>query len=116
MFPEGKIRTAETSLLNGGSFKPSVTRLARLANVPIIPCVMLATGAYSRATAWLPIKRIRYAINFGRPLDVDRDGDDGAACADAAIRLKQVYEALYDELRQASGLTVKDSPWRSSAG
>jgi len=113
MFPEGKIRTAETSLLNGGGFKPSVTRLARLAGVPILPCVMLSTGVYSQAAAWLPIKRTQYAINFGRAIDVDRNGDDGAACVKAADCLKQAYDALYIELKRASGLSVADSPWRS---
>lgn len=114
MFPEGNIRTPEKSLLNGHSFKPSVIRLARLANVPIIPCVMLATGAYSRARAWLPMKRTRYAINFGEAIEVDPEGDDAAACASAFAKLERAYAVLYAQLRAASGLTVADSPWRRS--
>jgi 1-acyl-sn-glycerol-3-phosphate acyltransferase len=114
MFPEGNIRTPEKSLLNGHPFKPSVIRLARLANVPIIPCVMLATGAYSRASAWLPIKRTRYAINFGEAIEVDPAGDNAAACASAFSKLERAYSLLYSQLRSASGLTVADSPWRRS--
>lgn len=113
MFPEGAIRTAATSLLAGGAFKKSVIRLARRADVPIIPCVVLGTGAYGRSSGWLPIKRVRYGINFGRALRVSVDGDEGATCADAVGRLKQAYEGLYAELRGASGLSVGDSPWRS---
>jgi 1-acyl-sn-glycerol-3-phosphate acyltransferase len=112
MFPEGSIRTPEKSLLNGHPFKPSVVRLARLANVPIIPCVMLGTGAYSRASAWLPIKRTRYAINFGEAIEVDPQADDAEACARAFSKLERTYSVLYAQLRAASGLTVADSPWR----
>jgi 1-acyl-sn-glycerol-3-phosphate acyltransferase len=113
MFPEGRIRSAADSLLAGGSFKPSVARLARIAGVPIIPCVMLGTGIYSRSTAWLPLRRTRYAINFGEPLYVEPKGDEAAACSAAAERLKQTYDTLYAELKAASGLTVADFPWRS---
>jgi 1-acyl-sn-glycerol-3-phosphate acyltransferase len=108
LFPEGHIRTAATSLLAGGSFKPSVARLARLANVPIIPCVVLATGAFSRPTAWLPLKRTRYAVGFGEPISVAREEDEPRAIE----QLKSAYTALYAEISAASGLTLNDSPWR----
>jgi 1-acyl-sn-glycerol-3-phosphate acyltransferase len=118
MFPEGQIRRAEDSVLNGGSFKASVTRLARLANVPIVPCVVLATGVFSRPASWLPLRRTRYAVHFGEPLSVSPEGDEESACARATERLRGAYEQGYAELRKASGLTVEDSPWRGggSAG
>jgi 1-acyl-sn-glycerol-3-phosphate acyltransferase len=112
MFPEGRIRTAATSVLSGAAFNPSVTRLARLAGAPIVPCVLLGTGAYGRAAAWLPLRRTRYAICFGEPIVVDGAGEEKASCAEAAGRLRGAYEGLYAELREASGLTVGDSPWR----
>jgi 1-acyl-sn-glycerol-3-phosphate acyltransferase len=116
MFPEGQIRTAESSLLAGGAFKASVTRLARLANVPIVPCVVLATGAFAKPQAWLPLRRTRYGVNFGEPLHVSRDGDEEEACAQAAAQLKRAYDEVYAELRAASGLTVTNSPWRKPRG
>ena len=112
MFPEGQIRTAESSALTGGAFKGSVTRLARLADVPIMPCVVLATGAFARPSAWLPLRRTRYGVNFGEPLRVSRAGDEEIACAEATILLKRAYDEGYAELCAASGLTVADSPWR----
>jgi 1-acyl-sn-glycerol-3-phosphate acyltransferase len=115
MFPEGQIRTAETSLLAGGAFKASVVRLARLANVPILPCVVLATGAFARPKAWLPFRRTRYAINFGELLHVERGGDEESDCAEATQRLRRAYDEGYAELRAASGLSVADSPWRNRA-
>jgi len=113
MFPEGQIRRAEDSVLNGGTFKASVTRLARLANVPIVPCVVLATGVFSKPTAWLPLRRTRYAVHFGEPLRVSPEGNEEMACDHAAESLRKAYESGYAELREASGLTVEDSPWRA---
>lgn len=112
MFPEGQIRRAEDSVLNGGNFKTSVTRLARLANVPIVPCVVLATGVFSRPGAWLPLRRARYAVHFGEPLRVSAEGEDEAACTEATERLRRAYAQGYAELREASGLRVEDWPWR----
>jgi 1-acyl-sn-glycerol-3-phosphate acyltransferase len=112
MFPEGQIRKPENSLLSGGTFKPTVPRLAHLARVPVVPCVILGTGAYARSTAWLPRARTRYAVNFGQPMTVDADGDSDLAAANA--RMRDAYEELYAELTAASGLTVADTPWRAS--
>src|SRR4051812_25594411 len=112
MFPEGRIRNAETSMLVGGSFKESVVRLARLANVPIVPCVVLATGAFARPKAWLPFRRTRYAVNFCELLRVARSGDEESDCAEATERLKRAYGEGYAELRATSGLSLADSPWR----
>jgi 1-acyl-sn-glycerol-3-phosphate acyltransferase len=112
MFPEGRIRRATDSLLAGGGFNPSVVRLARLAGAPIVPCVVLATGAYARPGAWLPLRRTRYGVAFGAPFRVERGEDERAECAAGVERLRGAYEALYRELAGASGLTVEDSPWR----
>ena len=112
MFPEGRIRTAADSLLAAGGFNPSVARLARLAGVPIVPCVVLATGAYARPAAWLPVRRTRYAVGFGEAIVVERREDEVAECARGVERLKGAYEDLYAALTEASGLRVGDSPWR----
>lgn len=115
MFPEGQIRTAATSLLAAGGFKESVVRLARLANVPIVPCVILATGAFATPKAWLPLRRTRYAVNFCELLRIERSDDEESDCVQAIKSLKQAYDEGYAELRAASGLDVADSPWRNRA-
>jgi 1-acyl-sn-glycerol-3-phosphate acyltransferase len=113
MFPEGQIRRPETSLLAGGTFKPTVPRLAHLARVPIVPCVILGTGAYGRSTAWLPRARTRYAVNFGQPMTLQADGEPDLAAAND--KLREAYQSLYAEHTAASGLTVADTPWRRVA-
>jgi 1-acyl-sn-glycerol-3-phosphate acyltransferase len=108
MFPEGQIRRPEKSLLNGGGFNPSVARLARIGGAPIVPCVVLGTGGFGRATAWLPTKSVRYGVAFGEAIRVE----DEAAEAGAVTRLARAYVELYAELREATGLSVFDAPWR----
>jgi 1-acyl-sn-glycerol-3-phosphate acyltransferase len=101
MFPEGNLRTPETSLLAGGSFKPGVARIAQLADVPVIPCVILGTGAYHKVTSWLPLRRVRYGVNFGEPMWVRRDLEKQEAQKQFLADLRQAYLALHDELRSA---------------
>jgi 1-acyl-sn-glycerol-3-phosphate acyltransferase len=97
MFPEGRIPTREQSVLHGGSIRRGIGRIAQLANVPILPCVILGTVAYRRFTSWLPFRRTIYAVNFGDiipPTDPDHDGD-GKQMED---QLQKAYAALYQEL------------------
>lgn len=97
IFPEGSVQTDETSVLNGGRMKPGVLRLAKLANVPIMPVVILGTRAYHRLPSWLPIRRVRYGVNFGELIEPDA-GDDIRILED---RLRAAYRALHEELTAA---------------
>lgn len=107
IFPEGGIRSAERSMLAGGSFDASVVRLARVSGAAVVACVILGTGRYARASAWLPLRRTRYAVGFGAPFWVRREGDEEPVCADAVARLRQEYAALYPEVSGASGLSLE---------
>jgi 1-acyl-sn-glycerol-3-phosphate acyltransferase len=103
LFPEGNIRTPDKSVLKGGPFKPAVTRIARLANVPVMPCVILNTSAYLRLESWLPLRNTRYAINFGPLLHFDAKSDP----ASDSDRLRQTWSALYAELHQRTKLPIR---------
>ncbi len=69
MFPEGRLRRGAESVIHTRQIKPGIGRIAQLANVPIIPCVIINSAAYSRFTSWLPIRRTRYGIIFGAPIE-----------------------------------------------
>lgn len=97
MFPEGQFRRPEASVIQGGRLRPGVARLAKRAGVPIIPCVIIGTGAYRRLSAWLPSKRTVYASIYGLPIDPDGDP------ADLERRLGAAYPLLYEELLEALG-------------
>ncbi len=97
MFPEGKIRRGETSATRGAAFRPGTARLARLANVPIIPAVVVGADAYERLASWLPLRRVRYGIAYGEPIVVIGADDDAAErqLAGAFVQLgQQLTEAL----------------------
>ena len=101
MFPEGKIKTLETCVLTGAPFKPGIGRIAQLADVPVIPCAIVGTDAYSRFASWLPLRRVRYGVNFGEPLFVRKDIDKDEALAEFLDKLREAYLDLYAELREA---------------
>ena len=101
MFPEGGIKTEQTSVLAGVPFKPGVIRLAQLAEVPIIPAVVLGSIGYAKPTAWIPRRGVPFGVNFGEPIFVSKEGDPNAAKTAATEKLKKAYLDLADELRTA---------------
>jgi 1-acyl-sn-glycerol-3-phosphate acyltransferase len=69
MFPEGRFRTGRDSVVYTRRIRPGIGRIATLANVPVIPCIILGAEAYSRFDSWLPRKQTRYGVQFGEPID-----------------------------------------------
>lgn len=97
IFPEGSVQTDQTSVLNGGRLKPGVLRIAKLANVPIMPVVIVGTRAYHQIWSWLPLRRVRYGVNFGELIQ-PREGEE---IAELEARLREAYRSLHEELKQA---------------
>jgi 1-acyl-sn-glycerol-3-phosphate acyltransferase len=105
MFPEGRVQDDAGSVLNGGKIRPGVFGLARKANVPIIPAVILGTRAYSRFESWMPLRKTTYALNYGRALFPDERWDDLSAAED---ELRAAYKQLHSELLDAlKGRTIE---------
>jgi 1-acyl-sn-glycerol-3-phosphate acyltransferase len=107
MFPEGQFRTGANSVLNGGEIKPGVAKLAQMAGVPIVPCVILGTNAYSKPQSWLPLKRVRYGVIYGTPLYVRTDLEEAEARLQFLQELKRAYRSLHAELLAAAGPEVR---------
>ena len=99
MFPEGNIRTEEKSALNGGPIKPGVARIARMANVPIVPVVVLNSGAFHRFNAWYPLRRTRWGLAVGDPITPDPQTDEDQDVSRMLDALRAAWYALRDELR-----------------
>jgi len=100
MFPEGRIVTDEQSVLSGGKIRPGAFGLARAANCPIIPCVVLGSRAYSKPIAWAPLRRTNYGLIYGEPLVPDESWDDSER---PEQMLRDAYAELHAELRQMLG-------------
>ncbi|CAN5826196.1 hypothetical protein BH11PLA1_BH11PLA1_00850 [soil metagenome] len=71
MFPEGRIQRGDASALRSGRIRPGVGRIATLARVPVIPCVILNSAAYEHAAAWAPLRRTRYVVHYLPSLSPD---------------------------------------------
>jgi len=71
VFPEGGIRAGATSILGGAAPKSGATMLARLAGVPIVPCIILGTDRlYAKRSWWPGPPRIPIWAAIGGPFSV----------------------------------------------
>ena len=93
MFPEGAIRTPQTSLLSGGPIKPGIAGLARLANVPVIPCVVVGSRVRDRQEL-SPAPRRAMGRHLRSALRAEIDLPE----ADARDRFVASLRAAYDVL------------------
>ena len=98
IFPEGNIRRLEDSVLSGGRMRPGAARLAQMANVPVLPAVVLNTDVYKRIGAWLPLRRIRYGVIFGEPIQIRPELEKSVAAKQLEEELRLAFVALHQEL------------------
>ena len=98
LFPEGGVRTDNASVLASGLLKDGVARIAELARVPVLPCVVLGGRKFHRWTNWLPLFRTRWAVAFGEPIDIPRSSDRESARRDFTHALEQALRRLHDEI------------------
>jgi 1-acyl-sn-glycerol-3-phosphate acyltransferase len=109
MFPEGRLRPMADSVIHGGAIRPGVASIARMANVPIVPCVVLGSSRFLRVPAWLPGSRTRYGVIFGKPLNLRPDTDETSAEEKLLDELRHAYRELSEEL-------IAALRWRDAAG
>jgi 1-acyl-sn-glycerol-3-phosphate acyltransferase len=114
MFPEGHIRKWEDSVLNGGSLKPGIAKLAELSDAPVIPCVILDARKYLRAANWARFKRTRYGIIFGEPIRVRRELEKDEARQTFLTELSAAYPRLRQELAEEMDRASSKDASRSS--
>lgn len=91
IFPEGGVRQNEASVLASGGIDGGICKLAQLAGVPILPCVVLGAEKFRRWTSWLPGARTRWAVAFGEP--IPPRNQPGAAAA-RAVMAEEITHAL----------------------
>ena len=105
--PEGGSSQGAGSVMNGGKIKRGVCLLACRAGVPVLPCVLLGTDKLNAVGPWLPAKRARLWVAFGRRcVEPPRDPlDRRAARRRMAEELEREFVALSRELVEACGLT-----------
>jgi 1-acyl-sn-glycerol-3-phosphate acyltransferase len=98
IFPEGAMREGTTSVLDGGAIQEGVCKLAQIARVPVVPCVVLGGSKFSRWTCWLPGARTRWAVAYGEPIFPCEAADRAERCAAMAAELTNSLRALQAEV------------------
>jgi 1-acyl-sn-glycerol-3-phosphate acyltransferase len=90
VFPEGGIRAGATSVLGGAMPKGGATALARLADVPMIPCIIFGSDRLYGARNWRPgPPRTPVWVGIGAPFSVSHVDD-----AQANLRLADVMREI----------------------
>ena len=110
LFPEGGIRDGARSLLEGAPLRPGAATLARIADVPIVPCVILGTDRFYSKKQWLPFRRTPVWIAFGKPISCFPELQKSQARERIESELAAAFKNLYAELREKFRLTTDDLP------
>jgi 1-acyl-sn-glycerol-3-phosphate acyltransferase len=110
IFPEGGIRDGARSLLEGAPLRPGAARLAQIADVPIMPCVILGTDRFYSKNQWLPFRRTPVWIAFGNPISCFSELQKSQARERIESELAAAFRNLYAELREKFRLTTDDLP------
>lgn len=102
IFPEGGVRKEEDSILRSGTIHDGVCKLAQLAQVPVLPCVVLGSENFHRWTSWLPFARTRWAVAFGEPVwsrtELDRESARAAMVEEITLALRALHAEVADDV------------------
>jgi 1-acyl-sn-glycerol-3-phosphate acyltransferase len=110
IFPEGGIRDGARSLLQGAPLRAGAATLAQIADVPVLPCVILGTDRFYSKKQWLPFRRTSVWIAFGKPILCFPELQKSQARKRIESELAAAFKNLYAELREKFCLTTDDLP------
>lgn len=110
VFPEGGIRDGAESLLQGAPVRAGASTLAHIAQVPIVPCVILGSDRLYAKRSWLPMRRTPVWIGFGNAISNFPELEKSAARERIENELTAAFQQIYAELREKFRLTADDLP------
>ncbi len=110
LFPEGGIRDGARSLLEGAPLRPGASTLAHIADVPILPCVIVGSDRLYSTKRWLALRRTPIWIAFGNPISHFPELQKLEARERIESELASVFKNLSSELQQTFRLTIDDLP------
>ena len=109
IFPEGGVAHGPASALCGGPIKKGACVVAYRANAPVIPVVIVGTDKLNRVSPWLPFKRARVWLNYGRPIYPDvNEKRRRVAREEMAKRLSAEFQSLFRELCDDCGIEERE--------
>ena len=110
VFPEGGIRDGANSLLQGAPVRAGAATLAHIAEVPIVPCVILGSDRLYAPRSWFPVRRTPIWIGFGSAISNFPGLERSAARARIEVDLAVAFQKIFAELRQHFQLSADDLP------
>ncbi|HWY41177.1 MAG TPA: 1-acyl-sn-glycerol-3-phosphate acyltransferase [Chthoniobacterales bacterium] len=110
VFPEGGIRDGTQSLLEGAPLRAGASTLAHIAQVPVLPCVILGSDRLYAKRNWLPFRRTRIWIGFGNAISNFPELEKSRARERIEEELTAAFQKIYGELQERFRLTQDDLP------
>ena len=98
IFPEGGVKRGRDSALTGGPIKLGACVVARRAQVPIVPVVVLGAATLNCVPPWLPFKRGRLWVAFGEPIHANPGQPRRLDRLRMGAELSSSFQQLYQEL------------------
>jgi 1-acyl-sn-glycerol-3-phosphate acyltransferase len=109
IFPEGGVAHGCDSVLRGGPFKKGACVIAYRAARPVLPVVVVGTHRLNCVSPWLPFRRARVWMIFGRMIHPRLDEPRRRVARDLmADDLGAEYQAIYKELCSSCGIDDND--------
>ena len=97
VFPEGGIRAGATSILGGAASRRGATVFARLANVPILPCIIFGSDRLYAVRSWRPLPpRTPVWVGIGKAISVSSE-DENEANTCLADSLRELGKAVIEQ-------------------
>jgi 1-acyl-sn-glycerol-3-phosphate acyltransferase len=101
VFPEGGLRTGETSVLGGAPLPPGAAMLAQMADAPVLPCVIFGSD---QLYVWQNLfRRPRVWVGVGDLLRLRADLPPEEAREDLNQRIAASWRALHAAFRAHPG-------------
>src|SRR5438270_1078637 len=110
VFPEGGIRDGANSLLEGAPVRAGASTLAHMAQVPIVPCVILGSDRLYAKRSWLPMRRTPVWIGFGEAISHFPELEKSATRERIELKLSAAFQQICAQLREQFHLTADDLP------
>jgi 1-acyl-sn-glycerol-3-phosphate acyltransferase len=110
LFPEGGIRDGQNSILQGAPARSGVSVLADIADVAVLPCVILGSDRLYNKKRWLPFRRTPIWIAFGEVIPKPHELPKSALRHRIEQELASTINKLYAELRSVFSLSDDDLP------
>ena len=109
IFPEGGLRAAEWSIINGAAMKPGLAMLSIHSGVPIIPCVLIGSDRLYKPDNWL--RRTSLYLIIGDTIEPPKeDVRQSGARERFAADLSQAFISLKEEAMARFHLSEEDLP------